>query len=200
MNTTVFTSRSTMRLSIALRWVGYSVLVGCLGCSRTPVAELAAKLTDADHDVRYEAAKKLEEYGPEAAEAAPALAAALSDPVSKVRYRSAKALSKIGIGASAAAEELAAALQKPTIQPKTRYYIVKTLANIEDAAIVALPELIATLQKKEDVKTRYFAAKALGKIGPEAQTAVGALEQARKDSDRKLRKAATEALVKVRRS
>ena len=169
-----------------------------VGCSRTPVDEIAEKLEEPDHQVRYDAVKELEDYGPGAIDAVPALADALSDPSPKVRYRSAKVLSKIGIGASSAAEQIAASLKDEATDAETRYYLVKTLANIEDSAIVALDALTEILQRDGDKKTRYYAAKALGKLGSDAQSAIDALESAKRDSDAKLRKAATEALAKVR--
>lgn len=170
------------------------------GCSESPVGEYAAQLNDDDHEVRYDAAKELENLGPEAARAAPELAAALSDPVPRVRYRSAKALSKLGLAAADAADELAAALRAESIQAKTRYYVVKTLANIEEFAVVALPDLTALLAESGDAKVRYYAAKAIGKIGRDATSAISALETASKDADPKVRKAAAYALEKVRPS
>jgi hypothetical protein len=165
------------------------------GCSGTSVDELAGDLADQNHDSRYDAAKQLEAYGPEAVGAVDELAAALSDPAPKVRYRSAKVLSKIGIGASPAAEALAKAL--PGAEDKTRYYIVKALANIEDAAISAVEDITHILEKDDDPRTRYYAAKALGKIGKEARLALPVLEKAQGDADEKVRKAATEAIAKV---
>ena len=176
------------------------ILASLAGCSRTPVDRLARQLSDADHEVRYDAAKELEEFGAAAAPAAPALAAALSDPDPRVRYRSAKVLSKIGIGAAAAADRLAAALDDQSTDAKTRYYVVKSLANIEELAEVALPGLIATLDGPTEARTKYYAAKALGKIGRAAHSSIPSLERAAQDDDPKLRKAASEALAKVRPS
>ncbi len=177
------------------------LLVGCLclsGCSKTPVGELASALSDEDNGVRYEAAKQLAKYGPEAVEAVDELAVTLADPDPRVRYRSAKALSKIGIGAAPAADSLVLALNNA--DDEMRYYLVKTLANIEDAAVGAVEELKQILQSDTDARNRYYAAKALGKIGKEARDATTALEAAGKDPDKKVRKAAGEALEKVRAS
>jgi HEAT repeat protein len=177
--------------------LGCAVAILLAGCSETPVEQIAAQLQDASHETRYEAAKQLEDYAAEAVDAVPALAITLSDPDPKVRYRSAKALSKIGIGAAGAAEELARALADKSTPPKTHYYVVKALANSEDAAIVALPDLIAVLDGKDPPETRYYAAKAIGKIGREAHAAIAVLQRATRTSDPKLRKAASEALAKV---
>jgi len=166
-----------------------------VGCGGSPVAELTAKLQDADHEVRYRAIKKLEKYGPESVEAVEALANTLSDPAEKVRYRSAKALSKIGIGAEPAAQALAEALEKAN--PEMRYYLVKALANVEDAAVVALDELTTILAEDQEARIRQYAAKALGKIGKEAQSAIPVLEEATDDADEKVRKAVKDALRKI---
>ena len=165
------------------------------GCGRTPVAQLAAKLQDEDHHVRYEAIKELEKYGPESAEAVEALAITLSDPSKKVRYRSAKAISKIGIGAEPAAQAIKEALGKA--DPEMRYYLVKSLANIEGAALIALDELTTILAKDPEARIRQYAAKALGKIGKDARSALPTLEKAKDDRDAKVRKAVDDALKKI---
>jgi len=169
------------------------------------VARQAQLLADADHDVRYQAVKALEKQGPAATEAVPALATALADSDPHVRYRSAKVLSKIGYEAAAAADALAHALDKSLQGPgspvqeaeKTRYYLVKTLSNLDDQALPALAGLIRTLQQDTDPNTRYYAVKALGKIGAAAKTARPALEKLRKDPDQKVRRAAGQALAKI---
>jgi HEAT repeat protein len=51
--------------------------------------------------------------------------------------------------------------------------------------------------KDPDPRIRYYAAKALGKIGPDARTAVTALKSATQDSDQDTRQAATEALKRI---
>lgn len=165
------------------------------GCSRTPVEQLAAQLKSEDRDARYEAAKQLADYGPEAIEAVDELAAALTDVDPKVRYRSAKALSKIGLGAGAAADAVAAALEKA--DEKSRYYLVKTLANVEDAAVGAVDQLARLLSNDPNPEVRYYAAKALGKIGREAQRAAPALKSAQNDKVERVRRAAAEAAKKV---
>lgn len=178
----------------ALWCLGFALSL--LGCSQTPVAEIAEKLNSEDHEVRYDALKNLEDYGPESREALDELVAALTDPAPKVRYRSAKVLSKIGIGAAPAVDAVTEALKEA--DQEMRYYLVKTLANIEDDAVVALEELTVIVEDENDARTRYYAAKALGKLGKEARSSIPALEKAEQDSDPKVRKAAVQALEKVK--
>ena len=179
----------------AILWICLAVVSA--GCGGTPVSELADQLQDEDHAVRYAAIKKLEKYGPESAEALDALSKALSDPSKKVRYRSAKTLSKIGIGAEPAAEAMKEALKGA--DSETRYYLVKALANIEDAAVIAVGELTDILAQDQEARIRLYAAKALGKIGTEARSAIPVLENAKNDSDPKVRKAVSDALKKVKK-
>ena len=140
------------------------------GCEKTPVDELAASLSDIDHEVRYDAAKKLEGLRSGGHRSGRGVGdRRLSDPDPKVRYRSAKALSKVGIGATPAASQIQAALKDAPSE--TRYYLVKTLANIEDAAVIAVNDLEQVLKAESDSRTRYYAAKAFGKIGKQAAPA-----------------------------
>lgn len=70
------------------------------------VAPLAAALEDADATVRINAAMALENIGPLAAPAVPALIKALRDPDAKVRPWAARALGSIGPAAEAAVPAL----------------------------------------------------------------------------------------------
>lgn len=183
------------RTYFAVLLLGLGALLA--GCGGTPVSELAAELESEDSAVRYKAIKKLEEYGPESVEAVEALIKTLSDPSQKVRYRSAKALSKIGVGAEPAAESVKEALGEA--DSEMRYYLVKTLANIEGAAVVAVSELAGILEKDPEARIRLYAAKALGKIGVKAQSAIPILEKAKDDSDAKVRKTVNDALGKIKK-
>lgn len=168
-----------------------------LGCGQTPVGELAEQLASEDHQVRYETLKQLEDYGPEGREAVDELIETLADPDPKVRYRAAKVLSKIGIGAIPAAEAMTSALKEADAD--TRYYLLKAFANIEDAARVGITEITHVLDTDTNPRTRYYAAKTLGKIGKEALSAAPVLEKAQKDKDPKVREAAAQALKKVKK-
>lgn len=178
-----------------VRTLGCLLSLVAIGCSETPVGELAADLSDTDSNVRYTAVKKLEDHGPAAYEAVAELGTALGDPNPKIRYRSAKTLSKMDMGARDVIEKVAAALKKA--DGETRYYLVKTLANVEEAAVIALDDLQNILQKDPDPRIRYYAAKSLGRIGKQARSAAPALKAALKDRDERTRNAAEDAFAKV---
>jgi HEAT repeat protein len=170
------------------------------GCG-SPVNELVAQLEDANSDVRYEAAKALEQYGSEAAPAVPALAKMLSEDNAKNRYRAVKLLDKIGNKSKQAATELIGVLQDSDEQ--VRYYAVKTVEKIaEDAPDVfqSATNNLTNLLKDANPKVRYYAAKALGKIGVEAESALPALEQLNDDQDESVRKAVESAIRRINRS
>ena len=107
-------------------------LIGWAVYPRDPAAQLAQRLKSPDAEVRYKAAKELEELGANAQVAVEQLSVALSDIDPKVRYRSAKALSKVGEFAGAAVPGLMLALQDP--DREVRYYSAKTLYKIGDDA------------------------------------------------------------------
>ena len=100
------------------------------------------------------------------------------------RFEAAKA-------AAPAAKAVADAL--PAADDETKYYLLKALANFEEHAVVAVPQLIVALNSK-DARHRYYAAKTLGKVGKEAKSALSALQRVSRDSDENVRRAATDAL------
>jgi HEAT repeat protein len=62
--------------------------------------------------------------------------------------------------------------------------------------VEAVPAL-STALKDASADARKYAARALGRIGPKAKSAVKALQAARDDSDASVRVAATDALRKI---
>jgi len=131
----------------------------------------------------------------------PALIAALEDDSEPGPYRAAEALRNIG---------------KSAVLP-----VVEFLKKVEgderaDPALLALnemgKELVADVLKRGDTidpglvellksrapTVRRWAAKMLGRMGPCAKSAIPALEEKLKDSDLEVRKAAAEALQRVR--
>lgn len=61
----------------------------------------------------------------------------------------------------------------------------------------ALPSLIQLLQQGEQARLQNFAAFLIGKMGPQARTAIPALQQATKSEDQGLRESAMRALTQV---
>lgn len=139
------------------------------------VERLEAGLADESPAVRNGAVEGLSDLAgglDEAARRALAdkFAALLADPVPGVGLAAGGALIRLG---SDAVDALRATLQKPTV----RQDAMEILAELGPAALPALDEMIAGLADP-DPDYRSEAAVAIAAIGPEAEAAVPALEQA----------------------
>ena len=174
-----------------------SLLIGC-GCSAatvsqekgketTSVAELTAQLKQGQKE-KIEAIKQLEELGPKAAEAVPALVGLLDQADEYVRLRTAMALGKIG---KASVPALTKALKSD--KDDVRFYAVWSLALAGSNAQSASKDVIRAMADKSD-EVRRKAAYALARINPETKAAVGALLKALEDKDSDVRSAASAAL------
>jgi HEAT repeat protein len=177
-----------------------------------------------DHDgkVRLGALAALEQIGPEAKAAVPALVDAMKDHDGKVRLGALAALEKIGPEAKAAVPALVDAMKERN--PEQRYLAVKVLgrmgpeakdalpalanaskdgdAKVRDAAIGALAAAVTMqglteLLKDKDPAIRSGAARALRRIGPKAKEAVPALTELLKDKDWEVQIAAASALLEI---
>jgi HEAT repeat protein len=168
--------------------------VGITGCSGGDVGELIQQLKDKDEDVRYRAAKALEDRGDAAKPALAALSEAAQDQDPKVRYRAVKAISKIGANA-AAVPALAEALKEDN--PDIVYYAAKSLEEVGADAKPAVPGLIKALQDKRHQKSHYYVLKTLKNVGADAAEAVPAVKAVLQDPDQKVRDAAVSALRKI---
>lgn len=178
-------------------WCVFGVVLA--GCSDN-VSQLSRKLQQGKGDERYEAAKQLEtqiEQGEDAAAAVPALARALSDDDPKVRYRAAKSLAKLDDAAAPAIESLAQALADQENEDRMRYYVAKSIYKLGDRRVEAIHQLIGALHDKH-ADVRCYAAKALGKIGQPAETAMPALRKLSQSGEAQLREAATSAIEKIK--
>ena len=138
------------------------------------VGELADQLKSPDAAVRARAAIALDQLGPAAKPAIPALTTALADRNLNVRYWSAKVLRGFGPEAKGAVTALIAALKtfpggSPALDGPERYY----------------PDV------------RSLAADALGAIGPAAKEAIPALKEAMADKSPDVRDSATQAIKKI---
>jgi HEAT repeat protein len=179
-------------------WLTYALLmalaVTLAGCQGGDVAELIQQLKDEDEDVRYRAAKALEDRGEAAKPAIGALSEAAQDQDPKVRYRAVKAISKIGANA-AAVPALAQALQEDNSE--IVYYAAKSLEELGADAKPAVPSLIKALQDKRHQKSHYYVLKTLKNVGPDAADAIPAVKAVLQDSDQSVREAAASALRKI---
>jgi HEAT repeat protein len=204
-----------MMMSIKKRWLGSTARLLCFvfpaitpfcvmtlgGCSgdSSNVEALAADLESDDKEVRYEAAKTLEDMGANAGDAVPELKEALQDPDDDVRYRAAKALSKVGSAASQAVPELGKALKDGN--PDVRYYAAKALADQGSQAEGALQDLIDALKDTNNsAEMRYYVIKTLRDLGQKAADAVPILKLATKGQEKKVAQAAESALQRIQGS
>lgn len=182
-------SRYVMALAIS----GAALLpLGCGGPKS--ISQLAGELKSSDAAVRRSAAKELEDRGPMAKAAIPALVETLRDSDREIRYRVTKALAKIGPDASAVSG-LGVALKDA--DQEIRYYAAKSLSEIGPEAEPAVPALIEALADRTNEKARYYLIKSLRKIGPKAKSAAPALQEFVPSSDEKVRNEAAAALKAI---
>src|SRR5438477_585540 len=146
---------------------------------------LSQRLRDADANVRCRAATALGEIG---APAVSALVRALSHADKYVQREAAWALSQIGPDACVAIPKLNAILKFSTVNSCCDHF-KKISAHQETEVMFVHPGPDATL--------RAYAARALGKIGAEARSAIPALRAALADPDGKVAQAAAQALNQI---
>jgi HEAT repeat protein len=157
-----------------------------MGLEATP-ALIDVLQNDRDPEIRRRAAVALDELGPAAKAAVPALIAALKDE--KVRFNAVVALSKIGPDAKAAVIPLSKLLKDPDLNINAAI----ALREMGAEAKPAVPALIEAL-KHQNEETRFYAANALGLIGAEPKACVPALIPLLKDEDEKVRGMAAQVL------
>jgi HEAT repeat protein/S1-C subfamily serine protease len=155
------------------------------------VPVLADALKDKDPAVRRCAAAALGRAGAAARPALPALLAALHGTDSELRQAAARALGNLGADA------------KERAQPALLQALEDEDADVRAAAaegLAALPldtgdvPVLLKLLRQPDTAVRAGAARALGKIGPEARTALRALTDLLQDRSEVVRRAALEGL------
>ena len=127
----------------------------------------------------------------------PQLREALASKSAKVRRYAAKILLRLGPAAAEAAVDLGVALRDPDNDVRTSAaHTLRRLGRDTIGALDALSGAVSDLALDTDI--RWCTAIALGEIGPAAESAIPALEEAAKAEDLELRTAATEALAKIR--
>jgi len=206
--------RVRARLALALAKMGPP--------AQAAIPNLIEQLKDEDPRARAGAARALGNLASETAAAVPALAALLKDPEAPVRVISAMALGQLGPRAKAAAPALrtaqradpalevrsAAAAALEDVDPpvalvlaalrdvdaQRRLWAVSRLIDDGVAARRALPQLAQMVHQDPNAGVRAGAALALGKVGPDAQSAAAELLQALQDSSARVRGTAALAL------
>jgi len=179
-----------------------AVTLGKLGVkAASAVPELQKALKDEVLDVRIEAIVALSEIGPQGKAAVPELTGFLSDDEAPpVRQSAAYALGKIGRDARSAVPALhRMTANRNNIEKTVAAWALVQIAPDAETIKMAIPLLAQALQESPNPDVRIEAAKALGQIGSGSAPASDALKNAAKDSNETVRKAAEEALTKLKK-
>jgi hypothetical protein len=186
--------------------LGYSAADALLAIGRddpAAVAGLVARLDANGWDVWFNAASRLAEVGPAAAAAVPRLVELYRNRRTHWQFRMhiLDVLADIGPGAAKARPLLEKELGNREI--RLRYGAALALASIGPAGKAAVPVLIEAMHDERECWWWSMhcgkALTALGNVGPAAAAAIPHLEEAaRTEVGERRRRAAREALVKVR--
>ena len=155
--------------------------IGAFGADAgAAVSDVAKALNASDPAIRAAAAWALSQMGPAAEPAVQPLGRALADPDARVRSLSAVALRAMGRHALGAMPDLVKALDNPS--PYVRALAADALGNLGSAARPVVEVLSRHLlpANEQVVFVLRSIASALGEIGPQAASALPALEQALK--------------------
>lgn len=159
------------------------------------VPALCKALSNGSDDARSGAAEALGKIRTQANVAVPALAAALTAENPTVRRRAIHSLQAYGADAKPAVPALHKALRDS--DGSVRSAAAETLWNLECDIDAVMPTLNDLLEKDRSEYDRWFAAHALGKIGPAAKAAIPHLTASLTEKSVNLRVGAADALWKV---
>jgi HEAT repeat protein len=160
-------------------------------------------LTDPDRSARVEAALALAKMAPASRAAVPALGRALEDAEPVVRVDAAFALFRLGAEARPAVPALVKALADPANDTNPGVFVFTTrelLAQALGRASAGTPDGVPALTAALDAGTepmRLAAIRALGEVGPAAQSAGPQLRALLRDNSDQIREAVAETLRKV---
>jgi phosphotransferase system HPr-like phosphotransfer protein len=166
------------------------------------VAELIAGLRSSDHGTRFSAVQQLENMGPRATSAIPALADVVQDPAQTpnltISPSAAKALAAMGPDAAPAIPALVQAIKNEGRHNLAEPSVLSNQAGraLTKIGPASIPELTALLAHKGRT-VRMTAAGALGNMGPQAKDAVPALTEALNDEYELMRQWARVALDRI---
>jgi HEAT repeat protein len=175
-------------------------MLGRLGPEAAPaVPNLVEVLKSEDPTVRAEVLQILGDIGPQAEPAVAAATTALEDPDRNVVLTASYCLGKIGPQAKAAIPGLRKLLASDdkVVRLTALWSLLQIGPKSEALVEAALPVLTDSLANNLDY-VRLEAATALGDLGPAAEPALAALEAAAKDQSPAVRRAAAEAIRKIR--
>ena len=143
-----------------------------------------------DAELRCAAIEILGKLGPDAATAGPDLVNSLNDRDPHVQAVSIAAIPKVEISS-----KVAVPLLVDLLRTENSVVAARALSQYKAEAAPALPELVALLQDtSQDVEARWNAARTIGKIGPEANSAVPVLIEMTRDKEPTIREHSAEAI------
>lgn len=145
---------------------------------------------------RRRAAERLARSGTGARGAAVPLVRAAGDRSEEVREWATAALEGLGPPDVADLAALRELLTRPR-HPDCAYWATTLIGRLGAGGQPAVPELVSALQNTPQRSVRQRAAWALGKIGPPAAAARGALEEATRSGDARLARLAERALQEI---
>lgn len=159
------------------------------------VTSLSNTLVHGSSSDRLAAAEALARLGQEASPAALAIVQALEVEDDGLRDWLVAALEELGPPPPADASALAALVNKPALD--SAYWAATLLGRLESQAGVAVSQLGEAVAQHPETTVQERAAWALGKIGPPAAAARGALEAAAQSGNARLARLAGEALSQI---
>ncbi len=155
---------------------------------------LAKDLENADEQTRADAAEQLCHLGEKAQAVAVPLVRATGDSSEEVAEWAVGALEELGPPRGEDVDGLAGLLDQDS--PDVGYWAATLLARLGPEAAPATDRLAAMLTSGADNAVKQQAAKALGKIGPAAASALPQL-QAADDGDPRLARLAKDAVARI---
>lgn len=164
------------------------------------VPDLDSGLQGADPATKGAFLSALAAIGPASVDALPNIEKLLADSDLSVRYAASHAIGKIGPPAKSAVQRLEKNLRERDefLQFVSAWALVQVDPEREDLAAICLDPLVNSLNH-HDPHIRHEAVLALSLLGPEAKSAVPALEAIASDPDENVRKSVAEALKKIAR-
>lgn len=147
------------------------------------VPRIIPLLSEQNAALRNRAAQVLGRMGAEAKEAVPALVGRLKARDEAMVVSVLGAIGQIGEAAGEAVPELTAMIRDPRVHKETKRHVGRAIVNIGGPSVPALIEAL----EDDDPGYRYGAARALSRMGMDAEPARPALEKAKNDPDQKVR-------------
>jgi HEAT repeat protein len=153
-----------------------------------------------DDEMALELVLSLGLLGDRSPEVVQAVADRLSDPAAEIRRQAGLALGKFGPAARSAGEALTSVF-KSDRDKLARIYALHTLRmSYGTDAKELIPVMTERLRADPEFEVRVAIAEELGSLGPSGVPAIGALREAQKDPQIKVREAAVAAVRQIQKS